>query len=218
MTPELWSKVLEAGIAVSIVGIVVGFLALLVKMCQPMLAQMTAGFETAQKYSEASHKGLELLTDRIQRALEREEASNDLLRQQVIEYTRLIARLETEHEELKRLRELDQKRIKELEDQQMLDRQAIEDMRRQLQTRTIEMDLLNQELEKVKRERAKVAEERDAHAEEIKALRGQLDELTTRVTAQEEASTKTNGSEGAPPPGAASPEDKESEPNETKAS
>lgn len=192
--PELTNTLLEAGVVATVVVIVFSFLIIFSRMIlAPMVKSMlegqkatSDGFEHIMALGKAQHQTVELWAKRLQQALDREEALTEKLRAENLMLQADVARLEIRIQEQTRLRDEDFKRIKLLESAQVADKQAIEDLKKNLRERDNRISMLMDELDAVKRQRETVAKERDERDTVIVGMQAQIDNLSTRLKTQEQ--------------------------------
>lgn len=161
------SDLIDAGTA-TLAIVIVGLIVLaIIKMLQPIIQGFLEAAESLSKTQEIQRKALELITDRLQRALDAEERQNDKLRAELLEQARRIAQLEGEAGANKKLIEELSSQIKKLTDAATLSKETVHSLEKRVTDLTAENIHLAQELKEVK-------EERDERGKEIEELKKQL--------------------------------------------
>lgn len=203
ITPDLYDKISQGGVVLAVAVLLFAFLTLFVKIVfGPQVVEIAnnlkasrEGFEMIVAASQAQVSTLELYTNKVRDALDREEQMTALLRTDLLTSKADVTRLQTQLDEQMRLRDLDIARIRQLEKNAGENKEVLETMQRELSRKNMQITTLTDELDTVKRQRQEAADQRDGQVKIIDDLRTQLDALTS-VVSTHEAAIKGDGGGG----------------------
>lgn len=188
MSETLLETLIQAGIATVAVIVIGGIVALLLRQASPLLAQTNQLWQTGAHFLEAQNKTLEVIAQRLQTALDREETANQKLREDMLEQMRRIVTLEVQEVEHKRVINANtsmmttlQERIKELENQHQEDNRRIDNLTHRMAGMMEENERLNGEIEAVKTDRERREIEIQERNREIAALKAEAQESSKEI-------------------------------------